>query len=890
MQQRNFHLTRPWPLSLVTLLLLLFSFSGRAQMYTDIAFGECLNGTLLTTASSVTYQTPAVQAGDVMSFRVKPSSGSLKVELFYPSGGLVNTYNSNSGFIKPIYNILPGQSGSYKIIVTNTHSFSNGFSIALEQMNEPASAVFLECDNSLTGNSTCGPSVKTYRFLMQQGSRSRITIAPGGWSPEAWVCDRFGNILRHKAQLGGISPIILDTILASETACLYVFVASTDGYFNGNYSIGHTTIFGSCAGVSLQDNYGSSNICEGDTLRLNASSPLPNTTYVWSGPNGFTSTQPQIIFSNALPAQSGTYTVTANSPTACSSTASKTIIITPIPTATTSVLPDTLCAGLSFTLNVTTNAASPTYSWSGPNGYSSSLKSPTITTSDTSLTELRIYTVNVTDGVTGCINTSSIAVQVNARPTATITSPVGTAVCQGTTLLLNVETNDPNAAFFWSGPGGFTSSIQNPSIPNVMLFPNQGTYNVTVTNTVTGCSRTASKSITVSDSPTANISGNLSICAGESTMLTATGGGTYEWSNGATTASIAVSPSENTIYTVTVTNTTTGCTHAESKTVIVKPLPSITIISTPTNPNICSGEGTILLCATSNAESPTYQWTSTAFFSSSQCVTFDRPSESGTYVASVRDGMSGCSSADSILIAIHATPTVDILQTPEQPYCNDKDFTLCATSDAPNPTYQWTGPDNFTGSSLCVTINDAGVAQSGIYTVAVRSGNGCTTVSNLSIEVGSPLQCEAQVNNGTITALTAGSFPPYNYTLSPGGQTNSTGIFQNLDSGTYGVHVTDSNGCICSTEMVTGTIDLIKQWGLNIAPNPGPGIFEISLKTIPVEEFRFVLFDVNGRRLRVFTMETSTKTLDLTDLSAGVYLLRVSDGRNTGTLRLVSIR
>lgn len=886
MNQRNFYQSILFSIGLTTLSILLPSFSGQGQ--TPIAFGECLNGTL-PLASSITYETPTFQSGDVILIRVKAFGLNLKVELVSPEGMINLFIVPYSTFFDTIYTIPTGELGSYNIIVSNNGNFTGNFSIALEQMNEPASAVFLECDETLSGNSTCRTIVKTFKFLVQEGSRSRITIDPGGWSPEAWVCDRYGNILRHKAQLGGVT-ITIDTILAPETACLYVFVASADGYFNGDYSIGHTTIFGSCASVSLLSTPNAGTICEGESFTLNASSPIPNATYSWTGPNGFTSDQQEIIIDEANSTQSGTYSVSANSLTVCSSTASKSILVHALPTATASVLPaDTLCAGLNFTLNVLTDAASPTYAWSGPNGYSSSLKSPTITTSDTSQTELRVYTVTVTDGTTGCTRASSISVQVNARPTATITSPVSAEVCEGTTLSLNVATNAPNVSFSWSGPASFSSLIQNPTISNVMSS-NQGTYSVTVTNTDTGCSKTASKFISVNPTPSANISGNLSICAGESTVLTASGGGAYVWSNGNTSSSITVSPVQTTTYSITVTNPTTGCTNSTSKTVEVKPLPSISIMSTPTEPVICSGTGNILLCASSDAEIPVYHWTSTGFSATNQCVTFEMPSETGTYLVSVTDEASGCANVGSLPVVIHTTPTVNIFQTPEQPFCNGTDFTLCATSNASNPNYQWTGPGNFIGSSLCVSINEAGLAQSGIYAVSVTSNNGCLGTSNSTIQIGTPLQCEGQFNNGTVTALATGSFPPYTYTLFPGGQSNSTGVFYNLNSSiNYSINVTDYSDCMCSTAVITGTVDPVKQWGISISPNPGPGVFEIAVETIPVEEFRFVLFDITGHQLRSFIMEMPTKTLDLTDLSSGVYLLRVSDGRNTGTLRLVSI-
>jgi subtilisin-like proprotein convertase family protein len=86
--------------------------------------------------------------------------------------------------------------------------------------------------------------------------------------------------------------------------------------------------------------------------------------------------------------------------------------------------------------------------------------------------------------------------------------------------------------------------------------------------------------------PVANAGPDVAICPGQSTTLVASGGGTYLWSNGATTASTTVNPTINTTYTVTVTSA--GCgSSTDNVLVILKPLPAVTFTASITD--LCSG-------------------------------------------------------------------------------------------------------------------------------------------------------------------------------------------------------------------------------------------------------------------------------------------------------------
>lgn len=88
---------------------------------------------------------------------------------------------------------------------------------------------------------------------------------------------------------------------------------------------------------------------------------------------------------------------------------------------------------------------------------------------------------------TACISpVYSISVTINQKP-ATPTAASNSPVCVGATLNLTASTVS-GASYSWTGPNGFTSTLQNPTITNVALG-SAGTYSVTVT--VNGCTSDA---------------------------------------------------------------------------------------------------------------------------------------------------------------------------------------------------------------------------------------------------------------------------------------------------------------------------------------------------------------------------------------------------------------
>jgi len=159
---------------------------------------------------------------------------------------------------------------------------------------------------------------------------------------------------------------------------------------------------------------------------------------------------------------------------------------------------------------------------------------------------------------------------------------------------LDNSTSGPTS-WTWDFPGSSlpTSTLQNPGS---VCYSSPGTYNVTLTacNGI-GCD-SQTLEVEVTAGAAVNVS-NVSVCNGDTATLIAVpgvGGGSYLWSNSATTYSITVNPATTTTYTVTYT--IAGCTPGtETATVTVNPAPIVSVMQTGNQ-------------ITSNQSGANYQW------------------------------------------------------------------------------------------------------------------------------------------------------------------------------------------------------------------------------------------------------------------------------------------
>jgi len=300
-------------------------------------------------------------------------------------------------------------------------------------------------------------------------------------------------------------------------------------------------------------------ICTGDSLNLFTSS---GSTYYWTGPNGFTSTQQNPVITNTTQAQAGYYTVQVVDANTCVGIDSTLVVIHPV------ITPDIqgntlLCEGDTLVLFDQTGGGQ--YEWTGPNSFTSTQQEIIIT--DVTALNSGTYTVNLTNAYS-CTSSDSIVVTVNPIPIATASA--NSPVCEGQNIQLSAS---GGSTYYWTGPNGFTSTQQNPFITNATLA-DSGFYIVLVSNPP--CTDTAFVFVQVYPSPVVDAGINQTITYGESVDLSGSGGPPYSWHpaetlDDPTSPNPLAQPTVTTVYTLTVVNAY-GCEASDNVLITVTPL------------------------------------------------------------------------------------------------------------------------------------------------------------------------------------------------------------------------------------------------------------------------------------------------------------------------------
>lgn len=595
-------------------------------------------------------------------------------------------------------------------------------------------------------------------------------------------------------------------------------------------------------------------ICIGQTINLTANT-VSGASYAWTGPNGFTSTDQNPSILNATATHAGTYSLTITSASCPSTVSTTTVVVNNVPTATPSSN-SPICSG--ETLNLTANTvASASYAWTGPNGFTSTDQNPSIT--NTTAAHAGTYTLTITAGCSSSpVNT---VVTINSSPTATAGG--NTPICEG--IALNLTSNTvAGASYAWTGPNGFVSTDQNPTIDPTTVT-NAGTYSLIVS--ANGCSSTASTiQITINPSPTATVGSNSPLCIGDDLNLTANTvvGATYAWTgpNGFTSTDqnpsiLNVQSTHAGNYTLTIT--ANGCSSTSS--IVNVGVNSAASVSATTNGPVCEG-AQINLTASSGTS---YAWTGpNGFTSTNQNPTISNASQAnaGLYEVTITTGL--CSNTAQVTLAVTPQETFTSNSTPVSCFGNSTGSATVNTSGTGPYTYAWSpnGGTNATASNLAA----------GSYTVSVSYG-GCTTSQSVTISEPSAISSTISATEtsctsatGTATVVPSGGTSPYTYAWAPTGGNGATA--SNLSNGSYTVTITDANQCQATNSITVGTLN-----------GPSLALSNVQNESCAGQSDGSATASVTGGTLpyTYSWQPTGGNTANASNLSAGNYTILVTD-------------
>lgn len=451
--------------------------------------------------------------------------------------------------------ICSGNSAALTASGATTYSWSTSATTASISVTPTATTVY-----TVTGTSTGCSNTKTVSVTVKTTptvaasnttacSGNAVTLTASGATTYSWNTGATTNTI-------SVSP--------SSTANYTV-----TGITNGCSAVKVVTV---TVATTPTANAGSSQTltCISPTVSLNGSGV---TTYTWTGPGIVSGANT----ANPVVGSAGTYTLRGSS-SGCTSLPVTVIVSSSagLPSVSSSVSGSITCLVSSVNAMVSTTATPVSYSWSGT-GITSGATTATIT-----VNQGGVFNYTVTNTSNGCSSTGSQ--MVTADVTAPTVSVNSETICSGASATLTASGS--SATYGWNTGGAGANLVVSPTADT--------DYTVTATAS-NGCTNTAIASVAVTSAPVITVNSS-SICAGSTATLTASGVTSYTWDTSSNAASITVSPTGTTVYTVsgTVPGCPTTVMNTATVTVNTPPVVSLAAISGP----LCVNSNTVALSGT----------------------------------------------------------------------------------------------------------------------------------------------------------------------------------------------------------------------------------------------------------------------------------------------------
>ncbi|MEZ5014082.1 MAG: T9SS type A sorting domain-containing protein [Chitinophagales bacterium] len=567
--------------------------------------------------------------------------------------------------------------GSYYIRVhTNTPAYYGGYTLSntlieplpandAENNGSIATALNMPTNSSATGhlyyryNGGTFDTSDYYHIHISVDGTLSLSCETNAYYSYFYLLNSAGSEITHVNNYAGTLNIGPVALAAGDYYVRYY--TNVPSYF-GAYTLTNSY----CPDTLIITALGETTFCEGESVTLATEDHY--SAYLW---NDGSVTETNVV------TLTDEYYLTIDNGMGCARTSNSiSVESTPLPVAIIDADGATeFCDGGSVTLSVPVTP--DTYLWS------TGETTPTISVSSTG-----DYDVFLTKN--GCSAISDpIHIEVHANPVANIAADGDTEFCDGGSVTL---TASPSGTYLWS----------DTSTDAMLTVSSSGTFTVEVTDG-NGCSDISDPiDITVNPNPVADIiaDGPTTFCSGGSVHLTASGGDSYLWNTGATTAGIDATASGD--YSATVF-TAAGCSAVTSSISVTVEICTELTISADGDTEFCAG-GSVLL---TSSEATGNLW-STGETTQSILV-----SSSGTYSCE-----NAGNTSNSIEVIVHPNPDATVTAGGDLTFCDGGSVTLSAPAGYDG--YAWN-----TGATTSEII----VTTSGDYSVEVTDGM-CSTLSD----------------------------------------------------------------------------------------------------------------------------------------------------------------
>ncbi len=523
--------------------------------------------------------------------------------------------------------------------------------------------------------------------------------------------------------------------------------------------------------------------------------------------------------------------------------------------------------------NVKVNATPTlTFDWAGVAGATGL----SCTTCDTTIITPAVIGDNVytvTSTVLGCTAGTSVTVTANPLPAVFNVTGGGNYCTGGAGVAIGLDGSAAGIDYqLYMGVTPIGAPVAGTGAAvSFGLQTAAGSYSVVATNTVTSCVSDMAGSATIAiDTLPAAITGMTDVCEGSMITLASSPAGGMWTSSDPAVASADTFSGDVTGVTAGVADITytlpTTCFITQS--VTVNALPVVAAITGITN--LCAGNTTTLSNATAGGV-----WSSDdATIASIDAAGMVTAVAGGitTISYTVTDGM-GCTNAATVADTVSTLGTFSMAPlSMAASLCHGNPVNLVITGGGAY-TYQW----SMGGVDIPGATNSSYIATAaGSYEVFVDNGVCSATLPSFTVSN----QPDAIISyNTTGDYLYTGTFPGYQWYMNGTAIAGATaGILMSPAPGTYMVVVTDANGCtdtsadfVIAPTMVPGTQSVST---IRVYPNPASSVIYVDA-AVPV---KVAVLSPDGRTV---IAGTETKSVDLSRLANGMYMLMVTDMNNT---------